>query len=126
MEKRILEIPHPDPVDLARRLSSCNLWVYGRFLSLSVKRRDKFEIFVMDNYKAQSSWTKTIVLSLSGICPVCSTKGGDIVMDGFTKLVKYTDNGEQLEHCEYRGYLESRVPIYIESMLSLPSVDEQS
>ncbi|XP_057438933.1 F-box/kelch-repeat protein At3g23880-like [Lotus japonicus] len=121
-EKRLLEIPQPD--DLACDLSYCNLWVHGRFLSLSVSRFYTIEIWVMEKYKVHSSWTKTIVLSLSHIFPVCSTKSGNIVMDDATNLLKFTDKGEYLEHCAYPGLLESQVPMYTESILSLPGVSE--
>ncbi|XP_057427878.1 F-box/kelch-repeat protein At3g23880-like [Lotus japonicus] len=132
MERELLEIP--GPVDVAHKIS-WQLWVHGEFLSLSCLGSDTIEIWVMEKYKIQSSWTKSIVLSLNGFdwhSPICSTRTGIIVMDDTThfegKLVRFSDEGEQLEHCVYPGYLESIVPMYTESIFSfpLPDVCEQS
>ncbi|XP_057427349.1 F-box/kelch-repeat protein At3g23880-like [Lotus japonicus] len=127
LERRLLEIPLPD--DLACNLKSCALLAHGGLLSVYVKRSDTLEIFVMEKYKIQSSWTKTIVVSLSGtdIFSICSTKSGDIVMHSMTGLEKYTDKGEQLlEHCVGGGLLISQVYMYTESILSLPDAKGQS
>ncbi|XP_057455154.1 F-box/kelch-repeat protein At3g06240-like [Lotus japonicus] len=130
IEKAFLEIPRPG--DLVHDFSFCKLWVHGNFLSLSVvSENNTLEIWVMEKYKVQSSWTKSLVLSLSGSAwhfPICSTKGGNIVMCDISsdkaKLVKYSDKGEQLKHWEYFGFLEFNVPMYTESMLSLPGANE--
>ncbi|XP_057432731.1 F-box/kelch-repeat protein At3g06240-like [Lotus japonicus] len=107
MEKTLFEIPPPDNIALDH--SSCNLWGHSSFLSLSLVGSDTIDIFVMKEYKLQSSWTKTHVLSFSGIPysdqlgPLYSTKSGDIVVDYGAELVKYTANGEQLSIWEHRG-----------------------
>ncbi|XP_057430105.1 F-box/kelch-repeat protein At3g06240-like [Lotus japonicus] len=136
MEKTLFEIPPPDNIALDH--SSCNLWGHSSFLSLSLVGSDTIDIFVMKEYKLQSSWTKTHVLSFSGIpCPdqlgpdqlgpLCSTKSGDIVVDYDSGvLVKYNAKGEQLRVWEDRFLRVSRVPMYTESILSLPGVSEQS
>ncbi|XP_057451091.1 uncharacterized protein LOC130743000 [Lotus japonicus] len=129
MEKRLLKIPQPhDFHDVP------NLWVYGRYFSLSVQRRDfTCEIWVMKKYKVQTSWTKTLVLSFNHYFhfPECSTKGGDIVMSTGHKLTKYSEEGvvqgEQLEpqnHSSYCGFLNPSASLYTESMLSLPDVSD--
>ncbi|XP_057427586.1 F-box/kelch-repeat protein At3g23880-like [Lotus japonicus] len=124
MEKRLLEIPRP--VDLYAHDFLCfTLWVHRGFFSLSVVRRDTIEIWVMKKYKVQSSWAKTLVISLNHLYPLCSTKGGDIVMLSGLKLTKYSDEGvqgEQQLECINFGTLNSAVPLYTESMLSLPDV----
>ncbi|XP_057425072.1 F-box/kelch-repeat protein At3g06240-like [Lotus japonicus] len=130
MEERLFEIPVPN--DPSQYLKFCELWVDGRFLSLSALRStDTLEIWVMKNYKVQSSWSKSLVLSLSCfsyVYPICSTKRGDVVMDyrgdDKAKRVKYSDKGEQLEHREYGGYLFSQAHMYKESILSFPGVSE--
>jgi len=48
------------------------------------------EIWVMNEYKVHSSWTKTLVLPVYGqpstyFFPICSTKNGE------TGLLKYTE-----------------------------------
>ncbi|XP_057427198.1 F-box/kelch-repeat protein At3g06240-like [Lotus japonicus] len=133
MELRFFEIPRPD--NIAHDLTSCgDLWVHGRFLSLWVWGSDTntIDILVMEKYRVQSSWTKTLVVSLTRrgkhLRPVCSTKNGDIIMasENGSKLAKYNDKGKRLEHCVHRDYRKSQVPMYTESIISLPSVTEQS
>ncbi|XP_057434711.1 F-box/kelch-repeat protein At3g23880-like [Lotus japonicus] len=126
MEKRLLEIPMPHGL-----LFPCfELWVHGRFLSLSIMQRDgTCEIWVMKKYKVQTSWTKTLVLSTEIYhFPICSTKGGDIVIYSGSKVKKYSGEGveqeEQLEYPNHCGLLDASVPIYTESMLSLPDVSD--
>ncbi|XP_057439634.1 F-box/kelch-repeat protein At3g23880-like [Lotus japonicus] len=131
MEKRLLEIPQPHDFLAHRYLT--NLWVHGRYFSLSVERRDyTCEIWVMKKYKVQTSWTKTVVLSFDSVdYPVCSTKGGDIVMLSGDILKKYSDEGvvqgEQLDSqndSSYCGFLNPSAPLYTESMLSLPDISD--
>ncbi|XP_057434706.1 F-box/kelch-repeat protein At3g23880-like isoform X2 [Lotus japonicus] len=86
------------------------------------------EIWVMKKYKVQTSWTKTVLSTGSFHFPICSTKGGDIVLHSGTKVKKYSDEGveqeEQLEYPNHCGLLDASVPIYTESMLSLPDVSD--
>jgi len=79
----------------------------------------------MKEYKVQSSWTKTLVLSMdtiSRISPICCTKSGDIIgTSSRTGLIRYDDEGEFLEHTYYyKG--STCMSIYTESLLSLPRV----
>jgi len=79
-ERKLLDLAFPDDHNRGRK--PCGIWVFGEFLSVCV------EIWVMKEYKVHSSWTKTLVLSISGIPyfpPVCCTKSGDIIgTDGYT------------------------------------------
>jgi hypothetical protein len=90
----------------------------------------KVEIWVMEKYNVQSSWTKTHVLSFDGIptqyfCPKYSANNGDIVgTDTRNVLVKYNDKGQLLEHRSYSDdSFGSLVVLYTESLLSLPGDD---
>ncbi|KEH32155.1 F-box protein interaction domain protein [Medicago truncatula] len=96
---------------------------------------ERVEIWVMNEYKVHSSWTKTLVLPIDGIYtlsfyPICSTKNGDIVgTDGDIKLLKYNDRGQLLEHGSFwDGPLPfgSQVTVYTESLLSLPGDNVQA
>ncbi|KAL5065016.1 hypothetical protein RYX36_026753, partial [Vicia faba] len=107
------------------------LWVYGEFLSVYAKNNSNVtvEIWVMKEYKVNSSWTKTIVLPVDlVVCPnedfypLCCTKNGDIFgTDEDDGLVKYDKNGRFLEQHSYSNYnLRCDVTMYIDSLLSLP------
>ncbi|XP_058772041.1 F-box/kelch-repeat protein At3g06240-like [Vicia villosa] len=108
----------------------CGLWVYGEFLSAYTTNytNDTVVIFVMKEYKVDSSWTRTLALPYDVIpnedfCPLCCTKNGDIVgTDDGSGLVKYDKNGQFLEHyCYTTDDLTRQMIMYIESLLSLPS-----
>lgn len=108
----------------------CGLWVYGEFLSAYTTNyaTNTVDIFVMKEYKVDSSWTMTHALPYDvipneGFCPLCCTKHGDIVgTDDGGGLVKYDKNGQFLEHHSYTNDdLTRQMTMYIESLLSLPS-----
>jgi len=108
---------------------SCDLGVLGDSLSVSfLEWNHSVEIWVMEEYKVQSSWTKTIVVSAESIpaglyfYPICYTEGGDIFgTNGSTGLAKYNDKGQLQEHRSYcNGSYGSRVAVYTESLLPLP------
>ena len=87
----------------------------------------------MKEYKVQSSWTKTLVLTtydtIHNVALVCCTKSGDIVgTDYRTGWVRYDDKGEFLEHIYYciDSRNEFRLAMYTESLLSLPSDNEEA
>ncbi|CAI8610242.1 unnamed protein product [Vicia faba] len=127
--------------DLKERKLSCMhlppgmfhcLWVYGEFLSVCAWNEidDILEIWVMKEYKVNSSWTKTIVLIVDSISspnqdflPLCCTKSGDIIgLDEDNGLVKYDKYGEFLEQHSYYNYTHiCDVTTYVDSLLSLPS-----
>ncbi|XP_058758975.1 F-box protein CPR1-like isoform X2 [Vicia villosa] len=110
--------------------SRCDLWVYGEFFSAYVRNysNDTVEIWVMKEYKVNSSWIMTLVLPIDRIpnddfSLLCCTESGDIIgsNDG-VGLVKYDENGQFLEQHSYSNYdLSLQVTMYIDSMLSLPS-----
>jgi len=132
VERKLVEIPLPDDIDYG--CTDCGLWVFRGFLSLWViVDEDTVDIWVMKEYKVQSSWTKTLVLTtydtVHGISLVCCTKSGDIVgTNCCTGLVRYDEEGEFLEHSYYckdsrNGF---RLAMYTESLLSLPSDNEEA
>ncbi|XP_058732762.1 F-box/kelch-repeat protein At3g06240-like [Vicia villosa] len=107
------------------------LWVYEEFLSVYTKNisNDTVEIWVMKEYKVNSSWIMTLVLPVDLVdCPnedffpLCCTKSGDIIgTDEDDGLVKYDRNGKFLEQHSYYNYnLRCGVTMYVESLLSLP------
>ena len=139
VERSFSEIPLPN--DFEYDFNFCDLWVHGGFLSLCVKDIGPgtvTEIWVMEEYKVQSSWTKSIVVPLDDIptqyfSPVCSTKSGDIFgVDGSAGLVKCNAEGEPLEHRSYIHESEAAMntrmgaAMYTESLLSLPRESEQA
>jgi F-box interacting protein len=127
-ERKLLEIPFP--YGFRHYSKDICLWVFGEFLGLCAMRDGIVEIWVMKEYKVQSSWTKTFVFPIDGIpyfSPIYSTKNGDIIgtIRG-TGLVKYNSKGQLLENRSYcddpRG---SQVVMYTESLLSLPDYSKE-
>lgn len=126
-ERSFSEIPLR--VDFEGDIGYCHLGVFGEWLSVycGVGWGHSVEIWVMKEYKVESSWTKTIVVSCEDIptgyfFPISSTKDGDIVgTDGNCGLAKCNGKGELLE---YRSYWNnpcgSQRVAYAESLLSLP------
>ncbi|KEH41839.1 F-box protein interaction domain protein [Medicago truncatula] len=125
MERKLLDIPLPVDIIDYDDFSDQGLWVFRGFLSLWVLRRDTLYIWVMEEYKVHSSWTKTLVLTMDTIpriFPICCTKTGDIIgTNSRTGLIKYDDEGEFLEHNYYcKDSSGFRLAMYTESLLSLP------
>ncbi|XP_058731790.1 F-box/kelch-repeat protein At3g06240-like [Vicia villosa] len=125
MEKKLSYMPLPhDPLQCG------GLWVYGEHLSLYTMNDtdDTVEIWVMKEYKVNSSWTLVLPVDLT-VCPnvafspLCCTKSGDIIGAGERdRLVKYDKNGQFLEQHSYPKYdLICKMTMYIDSLLSLPS-----
>ncbi|ESW26158.1 hypothetical protein PHAVU_003G095700 [Phaseolus vulgaris] len=112
----------------------CNLGVLGDFLCVHVYGYDcPAKIWVMKEYKIQSSWTKSVDVSVDEIPTkyfslICSTKSGDIVgKDGNNGLVKCNSEGQLLEHRSYSNCRShSLVAVYTESLLSLPYDGDQA
>jgi hypothetical protein len=110
------------------------LWVFGEFFSLCATDFCKrtIEIWVMIEYKLNSSWTKTLVLPLDimpnfpdFINPICYVNNGDVIgTSPCSKLVKYNNKGQLLEFRSFRNS-PSEVVLYTESLLSLPCNNEQ-
>ncbi|CAJ2634488.1 unnamed protein product [Trifolium pratense] len=127
MEKKLLDIHLPN--DFCCKSYHCDLWVFGDSLSLWGMGDGAVEIWVMKEYKVNSSWTKTLFLPIDGIpsryfSPLCCTKSGDIVgTDGSMGLMKYDDKGQLLEHHIYcNDPCESLAIMYTESLLSVPTL----
>nr|KYP69876.1 F-box/kelch-repeat protein At3g06240 family [Cajanus cajan] len=121
------EIPLSD--DFQGHFECCDLGKLRELLSLYciVGWNQSVEIWVMNEYKVQSSWTKAIVVSINDIPTgcfslICSTKDGDMVgTNGRCRLAKYNDKGQLLEHRSYcNGPCRSQVSVYTESLFSLP------
>ncbi|KAJ1423061.1 Galactose oxidase/kelch, beta-propeller [Sesbania bispinosa] len=127
MERSLFEVPLLENFDHELDPTYCDLWVFGGFLSLWVMGNTTVDIWVMEENRVKSSWTKTLVLSIHNIptqyfSPICLTKNGDIVgTDGNTGLVKYDNKGQLLEH---RSFWDDRhrseVAMYTETLLSIP------
>jgi len=131
IERKLLELRLPNDI-INGPSRAYDLWVYRGCLALwdILSDRVTFEIWVMEKYNVQSSWTKTHVLSFDGnpahsFWPKYYTKSGDIVgrnMRG--ALAKYNDKGQLQEHHSYcdKEYV-SLVVMYTESLLSIPGGD---
>lgn len=145
-KRRFSELPLP--IDYKYDYDQINaLTVLGDLLGLCSVVGGSLQIWAMEEYKVQSSWTKTLLVSLD-VVPrniltvtrigftlpprrydrflevICSTKSGGIVgRDDGTGLVKFNDNGELQEHQSYQYYFKSRFWVaarYTQSLLSLP------
>ncbi|XP_057425806.1 uncharacterized protein LOC130719186 [Lotus japonicus] len=135
VERSLSEIPlsHELAAELAI-YKECYLRVLRGCLSLcySSEGDDGHEvsvIWVMEDYKVQSSWTKSFVLSIQDddmpFLPICFTKGGDFFgLDENGEFEKFNDKGELLENHTYglsdKGALKY-FDMYKESLLTLPS-----
>ncbi|XP_058742026.1 F-box protein CPR1-like [Vicia villosa] len=106
-----------------------DLWVLGGLISTWNMDMNTIEIWVMQEYKVHSSWTRTFHFSshpTQDFSPLCFTNCGDIVgtvRGGCGGLVKFNDKGKLLE-CHYYGnfyFQRSQMTVYTESLLSLPS-----
>ncbi|XP_058732759.1 F-box/kelch-repeat protein At3g06240-like [Vicia villosa] len=131
LTERKLSYMHLPRASGGNLLQCDGLWVYEEFLSVYTKdnNNDTVEIWVMKEYKVNSSWTMTLVLPVDLIVcpnkeffPLCCTKSGDIIgTDEDDGLVKYDRNGKFLEQHSYYNYsLRCGVTMYVESLLSLP------
>ncbi|KAK7348261.1 hypothetical protein VNO80_22812 [Phaseolus coccineus] len=130
-ERSFSEILLPDDIC---QCDFCDLGVLGDFLCLHVSGvHCPAEIWVMKEYKIQSSWTKSVDVSVDEIPTkyfslICFTKSGDIVgTDGNNGLVKCNSEGQLLEHRSYSNCRShSLAAVYTESLLSLPYDGDQA
>ncbi|XP_014507390.1 F-box/kelch-repeat protein At3g06240-like [Vigna radiata var. radiata] len=133
-ERSFSEILLPEGFDC--QFDFCHLAVLGGFLCVHLVGCDECppEIWVMKEYKIQSSWSKKSVdvafdkIPIEWFKLICSTKSGDIVgTDGYNGLVKCNSEGELLEHRSYSdGRGSSQMIVYSESLLSLPYDGDQA
>ena len=137
VERSFSDIPLPDDPEYDFDFEFWVLLNHGGKLSLCVRGINRTDIWVMGEYKVQSSWTKSIVMYDNPPCeyfyPICSTKSGYIYgLDDDEDLLKCNAEGERLECCSYPCKREaattdwksqlshSDAAVYTESLLSLP------
>ncbi|KAL2329779.1 hypothetical protein Fmac_017360 [Flemingia macrophylla] len=108
--------------------------VLGECLCLCLSDRYRYygmnQIWVMKEYKVQSSWTKLIDIPI--IYPLCITEDGGIfgiseISPGSLRLAKFNDKGQLVDSFVYYGdqalhFLNFTSGLYKESLLSLPTV----
>ncbi|TKY72951.1 F-box/kelch-repeat protein [Spatholobus suberectus] len=133
MERRLSEIPLPHDLALRLQTKIYHLRVMGGCLCLCHpgSRIAPAEVWTMTEYKLQSSWTKSLVVStncslpLYRFFPICSTKNGEVLgYNGSKTLVRLNNKGELLKRRAY-GQYNGRYDLlhggmYRESLLSLP------
>ncbi|KAK7394360.1 hypothetical protein VNO78_14885 [Psophocarpus tetragonolobus] len=127
-------------IPLFHHFTTQNYQVYGlrvmrESLSLccSVRCSSITEVWVMEQYKLHSSWTRSVVIQTYDIphnlfSPICITKDGGIFGSNMRgSLEKRNHKGDLLEHLKcgrgqpfYKANLQ--VATYTESLVSLPSV----
>ncbi|TKY59461.1 F-box protein CPR30 [Spatholobus suberectus] len=138
MERRLSEIRLPHDLAIRLECSMSHLWLTEGRLCISFRGYGTTitEIWTMKEYRVQSSWTKSCVLSPYGplwrvFYPMCFTKNGEILgSNGRSTLVRFNDKGDLLEHCSH-GPETSRFSLlncgtYRESLLSLPGEFEEA
>jgi hypothetical protein len=131
-EMTMSEITLPDYFDSDIPHRNYDLMVFGGLISVWYVNRFKIKIWVMQEYKVHSSWSKTFEFSFSpalNFSPICFTSCGDIVgPDAAVGLAKLNDKGQILEYHSYGDsyYKRSQTTVYIESLLSLPDGTEQA
>ncbi|KAG5032191.1 hypothetical protein AAZX31_06G188400 [Glycine max] len=132
IEKSLSDIPLPPELER----STYYLRAMGGCLCLCVKAFETAlptEMWMMNQYKVHSSWTKTFVFSSHEFLPICFTKNGDIVGQDRTAVMRLgdtgTDEGELPEHRTFKlgggGWVDFRYSllnygVHRESLLSLP------
>ncbi|CAJ2659772.1 unnamed protein product [Trifolium pratense] len=131
-EMRMSEIALPDDfcmeLELYYSLSSIDydLFEFCGHISAWKVEMQTIEIWVMQEYKVHSSWTKTVHFSYDpapSFNPIYFTNCGDIVGTvGDGGLVKFNDKGVMLEYRSYGDcfFERSQMVVYTESLLSFP------
>ncbi|XP_057455225.1 F-box/kelch-repeat protein At3g06240-like isoform X2 [Lotus japonicus] len=135
IQRSVLEIPLPYiNIQSAFQYRIFYLRVMGDCLCLcnpGSSNRAVAEIWMMKEYKVDSSWTKSFVLPtndipLDSFLPICFTKSEGLFGSNCNgRLVKFNSEGVLSEHCTWREnsiFRESLLQsaIYRESLLSLP------
>ncbi|CAJ1835301.1 unnamed protein product [Sphenostylis stenocarpa] len=113
VQRSFSEISLLDHLTMEKR-RVCGLRVMGGCLSLcySVEGSAVTEIWMMKEYKVQSSWTKFIIIPTCDFYPICITKDSGIFGSDMRSLEKYNDKGELLEH---RTWCTRRVVLLCQS-----------
>lgn len=134
VEGSLLEIPlslHDLAVELGDDNKEYHLRVMGGCLCLCYSRVGMAEIWMMKEYKVESSWTKIVLSAYDTPCnsffPIWFTKCGDIFgSNEVGRLLKLNDKGNLLELRALwkgkgeRSYRLLYTRMYTESLLSLP------
>ncbi|XP_057452967.1 F-box/kelch-repeat protein At3g23880-like [Lotus japonicus] len=135
----LLEIPIPLDIDMELKSISRQYYlrVLGDCLCLCYPAQHIWdvaaEIWIMKNYKVQSSWTKSFVLPVNYdirdrffVLPLCSTKSDGFISTNCSGgLSKYNNKGVLIEHTstfdpDFESYYLQQSAMYRESLLSLP------
>ncbi|XP_061371663.1 uncharacterized protein LOC133314240 [Gastrolobium bilobum] len=100
----------------------------GECLAVFIDSFNKTQVWVMKEYRVQSSWTLIeIPMPLSA---VCMTKSGELIAlsANVSELMKFNEKGELLERCEYSGayVIGFHLPMYTGSLFSLPRNNDGS
>ncbi|KAG4941790.1 hypothetical protein JHK87_045661 [Glycine soja] len=135
-ERGLFEIPLPPDFAVKDQISVENqiydLRVMEGCLCLCVAKMGcGTTIWMMKEYKVQSSWTKLIVPIynqchpfLPVFYPICSTKKDEFLGSNHKTLVKLNKKGDLLEHQARWHYMDCTIlvhcGVYRESLLSLP------
>ena len=124
-ERSFSGIPLPERVVMSRRFRLMEL---GGCLALCIRRvhEGKLKIWVMKEYKVQSSWTLYEIFD-AGFRPICLSSDGDIIGfdDETRRFAKYNARGQQLEHFGCQQQLQyATYTMYTGSLLSLPNDNE--
>ncbi|XP_057422796.1 F-box/kelch-repeat protein At3g23880-like [Lotus japonicus] len=130
VERSLSEIPlTPDLAQELATLENYYLKVLGGCLGMCYNGvRDEYEmtgIWVMKEYRVQSSWTRSFVLPKYDFLPICFTEGGGVFgSDSNERYEKFDDNRELLEDHTY-GQENEDIFEYSEmcreTILTLPS-----
>ncbi|XP_057436182.1 F-box protein CPR1-like [Lotus japonicus] len=139
VDRRLSEIPVSDT--LAKKLEDDQyfLRVIGECLSLYCPGNMdiKAEIWMMKEYKVQSSWSKMFVFSTCNIprnffFPIWLIKRGEICgSNGSGRLMILNDKGWLLDQCTFSPepdqgqYMQADCGLYRESLISLPNDSEE-
>ncbi|XP_061371696.1 F-box/kelch-repeat protein At3g23880-like [Gastrolobium bilobum] len=121
VNKNFFEISLPDGCSTVD-FYFCKLGSMGGCLCLCHFDDTKTKVWIMKEYKVQSSWT---MLEIPGhVSAVCMAKDGELVALRFDdgEVMKFNDKGELLERCEYCSDDLSGFDtvMYRESLLSVP------
>ncbi|XP_057422781.1 F-box/kelch-repeat protein At3g23880-like [Lotus japonicus] len=130
VERSLSEITlTPDLAHELATLESYHLKVLGGCLGMCCNGigddHEMTGIWVMKEYRVQSSWTRSFVLPGYDFLPICFTEGGGVFgSDSSEKYEKFDDNGELLEDHTYGQENEDAFEyfeMYRETLLTLPS-----
>ncbi|XP_057756620.1 uncharacterized protein LOC130975921 [Arachis stenosperma] len=116
-------------VPIERDLCKPRLVLLGGCLALYVYEENTTEIWVMKEYKVQSSWT-LYEIPLGSFKPMCLSANGDIIgrcypSDGEIEFYIYNVRGEPLKHVQYVLYGEPsnhmRSVVHVDCLMAVPS-----